>query len=126
MYSSAAFAFSPDGTRIVAGDYGGLVRVYDVKSGTATHEARFFHGGSKRVAFVTPKVVAVVARGSELRLWNFEGDAWIALYATSATDWLAVSSDGRFDGTKRMLARTPPRPQGSSRSGLVDADAPTA
>ena len=117
MSSRATFAFSPDGARIVAGDVEGLVRVYDVKSGKPTHEASFFHFGGKHVAFVAPSVVAVIARGSELRLWNLERDVWVALYATSATEWLALSSDGRFDGTKKMLSRVVQ--QGTPTAGLL-------
>ena len=103
--SHASVAFSPDGARVAAADARGVLRIFDVASGKPTHAFTGLESANVLVAFVSRSVVALRARGSELRLWDFEKGRSLALHATSAKDWVALCSDGRFQsGGKKLVA----------------------
>ncbi len=92
-------AFTPDGSKLVAGGYGSTVRVWDVATGRQIHRFESGDAGFDSVAVTSSGRYAIGGCSDHtLRVWNLEtGDEIIKLTANApVTHRLALSPDDRW------------------------------
>ena len=92
--------FSPDGTRIAAGDWDGKTTLWDINTGTTL--ATYIHKGYVNSITFSPngKFIAISSRDATATLWDVEtGAACFTITHQGSVTSTTFSPDGRFIAT---------------------------
>lgn len=93
----SSVAFSPDGSYAVAGNYDGIVKLWNISSGEEIWNTDFKSGGVSSVAF-SPDGRYIALGGGDVRLWEASTGMEIRTLTghTSGVSSIAFSPDGRY------------------------------
>lgn len=94
-------AFSPDGARLVAVGRDHAVRIFDVAAERALHTLTAHEAVVTGVAFApSGTLFATSSKDRSVRLWDAAtAELRVTLRPTRRGDWIAVTPDGRVDGS---------------------------
>ena len=101
----SSVAFDPSGQRLACGSADKTVKVWEAASGVLLATLKG-HSGPVRTVGFSPNGKYLVAAGAagRLQFWDVEGaETFLYLYSFSASSWLALLPDGRFDATPDAL-----------------------
>ncbi|KAL9937403.1 hypothetical protein V8E36_003812 [Tilletia maclaganii] len=110
-YEYASFAFHPDGTLLAAGTYGGVVRVWNVGTGTKARTFRTdLSGGVHSLSFSeNGYFLAVAAAGSsEIEVWDLRKVTKAASIAHPSGSSAGAIQAVAFDPSAQFLAAVGP------------------
>jgi WD40 repeat protein/uncharacterized caspase-like protein len=108
---AAAFAFSPDGKVVAAGDSEGKIILWNRSTGEQLQTLSGHSNGISSLAFsANGKTLASGSEDGTTRLWDAStGSELVSVSTFGQTDWLVVSPNGLFDGSpaawKRIIYR---------------------
>lgn len=99
--STSSIAFSPDGKRLARGSENHTISLWDVSTEALIHTFVGHSGGISSVAFSPDgKLLASGSDDATIKLWEVSsGKELVSLIALDQQDWVAVTPDGRFDGS---------------------------
>lgn len=91
-------AFSPDGTSIAVGDFGGRIRIFRLSTGEELYSLGRHEASVNRLLFLDAgrKIISAAEDDHGVRLWDVSSGRLLAAFCSLAEGWIAHDGRGRY------------------------------